>query len=632
MNYIIQGHFCAYLCRDCREDLSQVTVRLYRPDGNATDRIVSDPKETLQVLDEKAVKAKAKRLLAEASTNQQGNFTFKLNGEKQKYNGEAVEVDVLVKSVPNQKKQKKKHDPVQFTITVWQPKWRERTNDLVAVWDYCLSARFWCGIRSLFDAWVICGRIVDCENKQQPVIGVKVTAFDADWLQDDKLGSATTDSTGHFRIDYTSIDFKQTFLSPVINVETPFPPFNSGPDVYFTVESGGGTPLLEETRSDGKQGSRKDIGHCFCIELCVEGPEEDDDDLFASAWVGIGSALIIPDGSGLNDFDSEGHAVTGGIEHALTGTIQMTGQAPRTQNGNPLEYRFRISETPSTNGTAPLPESAFTKTVGVDAGLFANTYVGQMWRYNPTFKIVKIIATQADIDADGWLDVNKSILRTFTDDPTLNPSELSTPGLWQWVDRDELMAIDTNALTSVPDVPDGVAEAGEPVPVANRLDPTDIEKVAIRFEIREVIDKPNGIFSFLPGSGQTLNALVINNNKAFMKIALKEHLTSGNSCDGLGGEVHTVFTVNHQFLEDVSVRVRSNNGAVNKSLTDTFVPLVNNNSNANHHHNNNNLKVGDATDLIKCAYRVTLTVQRRLHTGNSKVLPNHVDTLFCYMP
>ena len=102
---------------------------------------------------------------------------------------------------------------------------------MLAGWDYCLPARFWCALRSLFDAWVICGHVTVCDTKE-PVEGVKVFAFDRDWLQDDPLGFGVTDAAGHFRIDYTGADFRRgTF----INIE-----LFGGPDVYFRIESGFG--------------------------------------------------------------------------------------------------------------------------------------------------------------------------------------------------------------------------------------------------------------------------------------------------------------------------------------------------------------------------------------------------------
>jgi hypothetical protein len=54
-------------------------------------------------------------------------------------------------------------------------------------------------VRSRFGAWVICGRVTVCDTGA-PVAAVKVSAFDVDWLQDDPLGAAITDTNGKFRI------------------------------------------------------------------------------------------------------------------------------------------------------------------------------------------------------------------------------------------------------------------------------------------------------------------------------------------------------------------------------------------------------------------------------------------------
>jgi len=51
-----------------------------------------------------------------------------------------------------------------------------------------------------------------CSTKT-PVAGVKVRAFDVDWLQDDDL-VGDNDGSGKFRIDYLADDFKTTIFSP----------------------------------------------------------------------------------------------------------------------------------------------------------------------------------------------------------------------------------------------------------------------------------------------------------------------------------------------------------------------------------------------------------------------------------
>mgnify|MGYP001097118702 CR=1 FL=1 len=93
---------------------------------------------------------------------------------------------------------------------------------------------------------------------------VRVTAFDADWIQDDELGSTLTDAEGKFRINYARADFTRTPLSPIINLE------EGGPDLYFKLTTESGIPLLTEPKTQGMQPGRKNAGHCFFIEFTVE--------------------------------------------------------------------------------------------------------------------------------------------------------------------------------------------------------------------------------------------------------------------------------------------------------------------------------------------------------------------------
>jgi len=627
--FILKGNICGDLCADCREPLYGSIIRFYRVENLETSvvAVVAPPKTTLQVLDEKAVKAKSKLLMAEAKIDEKGNYEAELDDSYHNYGGPLM-VDIVTKRVPNQKSDERA--PVQFTITVLQPEWRESANGLTFIWNYCLSTRFWCYIRSLFDAWVICGKIISCEDEETPIVGVKVTAFDADWLTDDELGSGTTDNQGHFRIDYTSKDFKQTFLSPIINVETPFPPYNSGPDVYFKVETVGGQIIYEEERPDGKKQGRKNIGHCFCIELCV--PIVPEQDVLASAWTGVGTAFTIPVGVDLNDFDTAGYA--GSLKYAITGSPRMTGQVAISSNnkalqGNPIEYRFRISDVTGVNGGADVAEANFDKTVGVTTGLFVRTKVGQMWYLGNPFKVVDVYAEQADLDAEGWLDVNKSVLRTFTDRADLNSADLTDPtehAKWNWVDLDGMMEFNTAPLTE--NTKPIVAKPGDAVPVAQRK---GIEKIAIRFEIREVIDKAANNFNYLPGSGQTLNAMLVNNTGALMEFDITQ--LAADPCGVLTGAIAAAYTVHHPHLEDVNINLKSNSGAVNSNLTGTNLPLTNNTNDALNHLSDSSLSITAApnnVNLVKCAYIATLSVKRRLHTGDGGVSTNHVQKAFYY--
>lgn len=264
MIYIFKGRLCGYICVDCPEPFSNLKVRLYRSSDRAmTARAVAKPKDTFAILSDDQVKEKASSLIAETETDAEGNFTFTLD-EKQRYEGGAFEVDVYCETVPRRKRTSKPPTPLQFSITTLQPEWRRTENGAIAAWDYCLPFRYWCLVRGRFGAWTICGRLTTCGRDPLPVPGATVSAFDADWLQDDPLGSAVTDADGRFRIDYARESFEKTLFSPLINFE-----WVGGPDVYFTAELAG-DQLLDENQWTGRTPGRENIGPCFCVDLCTE--------------------------------------------------------------------------------------------------------------------------------------------------------------------------------------------------------------------------------------------------------------------------------------------------------------------------------------------------------------------------
>ena len=249
MNYRFEGKLHAFICKECRQALAGTTVRLYRhqADQDVEVLVAAHPKETFTILENTDVEAKSDLLIAEASTNEQGEFTFDLNEEKHDYHGEAFEIDVRLASIPESGIESGR-EPVQFTITSLQPEWTEGDKKgyfVAEPWDYTISARLWCHLLAHFGIWVICGRFVTCEGKS-PLPGATVRAFDTDWIQDDPLGEDLTDGNGRFRIYYTSAQFKKTPFSPLINYEV-----ESGPDVYFQVEFGGDI-VLDEDRSVGR--------------------------------------------------------------------------------------------------------------------------------------------------------------------------------------------------------------------------------------------------------------------------------------------------------------------------------------------------------------------------------------------
>ena len=263
MTYIFRGQFSGAITPEFTEPLAGIMVRLYKHRGTeyVSSLTVVDPKETMEILPKDAIAAKASSLLAETKTDEEGKFVFTLH-EQTGYKGEALDIDLWLTNVPG-RKSNTHPPPIQVALTTMKPRWQQTDNKYKAEWEYCLPAEFWRDLRTRFDAWVICGRVV-AQKTQQPVSGIHVTAFDADWLQDDELGSALTDAEGKFRIDYTRADFTRTPLSPIINTE------EGGPDLYFKVNTPNGTVLLDEPKTKGQTPGRKNVGHFFFIEFNVE--------------------------------------------------------------------------------------------------------------------------------------------------------------------------------------------------------------------------------------------------------------------------------------------------------------------------------------------------------------------------
>jgi hypothetical protein len=608
MKNVFKGSLKGYLCEECFESLSEVEVLLYHPYNRdiIANSAVADAKETFHYVTEEEAKKRESLLIARTKTDSDGNFEFEID-DKFKYG--AFDIDFICGTVPPKPPVPKRNKPVQFHITTLIMQWRNSPEQDYSIfnWEHYISHKWWCYIRGrYFDAWVICGRLVNCKTSL-PIANATVTAFDADFLSDDNLGTATTDSDGHFRIDYTSIKFKQTFLSPFINIETdPGLPltFQSGPDVYFKAELAG-TNLVNET----KVNARKNVGYCLCTKLCSEvSVIPSDDTNFPSAWTGIGERFNSVFGLGPDDFDANGFA--GAEKYALYGVINLTGQAALKSAANrPIEYRFLVSHVTTPNNAASPAIGNFTKIVGVTPNLFASSTVIVLNKISsdPSLpSVIKVKSHQNDFDTEGWFDVNKSINRTLIN-LGLTPAHLSS---YQIIEEDTLISLNTAALTTAPSVPDGAADAGEAIPAANKI---PIEKIAIRFEIRESITN-NPIL----GSGRTLNSIVVNNNPVFMKLAIKE-LIETTLCSPISGDVHVNYTVYHPHLavNSTSLTIRKNSESTENNITIT--PFMDGSSMPSIDEIvKKELKINNPPTLAKCTYILRLRANIRLHNGDQE--------------
>jgi hypothetical protein len=560
MSHRFYGHLCGYLCDDCHEPLVKVRVRLYAPldDDRLQDRVSAAPKDTAAVLTPEQVQEKESRLLAEGETDGEGNFSIEL-GDQKRYGGGAFEVDVVVSHIEGQKRDSKQR-PVQAHLTTLQPEWGR---ELAWRWHYCIPARFWCWLRGLFDAWVICGWVGDCKSGKGAA-GLTVKAFDADWLTDDALGSDVTDAQGHFRIHYSRADFRKTFLSPLINVETPLP-WNSGPDVYFHVEAAGGALLIDEDRPDGHKPGRANAGPCLCVKLCLDGggTPPDTKPLFTS----VGMYLVKPVH---NHFTAAGLTTAGG--YAFTGGLELNGILPDGQASTAVKYRFRAAEyTPALGPVFDLTSAQLGAAVighlqfwywdtvladwSVDAvPFYVNNPGASVSIPQPGANPPVVVGTNADIDADGWVEV-----------PRINDFTQGGQGRFTR-DSDLLGVLRSDTLTSETIDLGGLA-AGQAVPVGDRRSPRTWK---LFFEAAEVA-APN-----TPVGADSLERIAIINlaytytrhpnwaptppvtTRQVVSVNMQQLLGGGGGCAKISDEVHALYTVYHPMARDVKVWIQGN--------------------------------------------------------------------------
>lgn len=541
--YIFRGRLCGTLCGDCFEPLSGVKVRLYRlrADQNATRLAVADPKTTLAVLNADQIEAKQKSLLGEFDTDDAGNFTAEL-GNQIEYAGEAFEIDVYCGTVPRRRPQPPPRGPVQFSITTVQPQWRERENGLLAAWDYCLPPRFWCLIRALFDAWVICGRVTVCATEQSAE-GVKVFAFDRDWLADDPLGFGLTDASGHFRIDYIGADFRH---GTWINVE-----LIGGPDVYFRIESMGGDVLLNEPSSQGRSAGRENIGPCFCVDLCVK-----DVPVVRHAWfTRVGDFNIYSDISSATGLTMSAQPAGfpnqhGGPGFAFWESLKLVGDCPTTHPSGGQAMRYRFLRRPAGSAVAPAPVTGATMVDAVKVGTRpvpwnfgagVNTYPQDVYVAGSGGYVGPMPAPlpppPPGSPPGSWGSMPALILQPDSLGWVTMPPDATNQGF-----SGALLRLNSTSLA-----PGGVAPgpgAGNPVLPAN-------QKNGLDFEIIYEAEPVSGPAPTGPTLTNALDRIHINNWIEVAELSLDQFTAPGaDACSGITNAVDIRYTMDHELVAD----------------------------------------------------------------------------------
>jgi len=601
MRYTLKGTLSGSLCADCPEAIANAKLFAFLANGKEQEKATTDPKTSLDVITGQQFEDREGQVLGSTLTNQEGQYQLQLEKLKP---GTTITLIIELNEVPGQKKASK--TPVFVVVNTFTP---FEGNTQEAEFTYVLPSKFWCMIRGLFDAWVICGTVLDCSTKRPAPAGLKVTAMDADFLQDDKLGETFTQTGGRFRIDYTSADFKKTFLSPFINLETPFSN-NFGPDVYFTVQDRDGNFLIKETKQDGRQPGRKDVTPCLCIKLCLELPEIV---TTGSAWNRIGDVFDLPDSAGLNDITPNGMGqINGtGIEYALAGNLTLKGTLGLSSsgiplNGNPIQYRFRVWDNSTlTNDQPNAPESNFTKVIGREIALqpfkVGNVYfkLGNQ----QSGRSYEIFAKQEDLLPDGWVDVNQ-IIRREMQDQTNSVPDFTDPD-WQFFPFiDSLISFNVGSIIPLTEI--SSVEAGQDIPANEQPAKTTI---GILFEVQEI---NNGVAVPLNSNGRILNALVIDNTRGTASV--KASGRGSGSCERLNVFPGIDCTFYHPYLNETDnrnfLRIRSNDGTFNQEILPNPVP------NNPFVRQNMAIPVPAGTKPPACTYTIKVRAYLRLHNGD----------------
>lgn len=596
MNYTIHAKLSGYICCESVEPVANTLVRFYRTRGTKETTIAAtaNPKQTFRPLTNAQIKQKASRLIAEVETDDHGRAT--INIDEKAYNGGPVEIDIYCKNVPGQDPDKA-YPPRQFSITTLQPAWRQTGKSIIAAWDHQIHHRYWCLIRSLLGAWVICGRVVRCDT-QEPVGGVRVYGFDRDWLQDDALGSGVTDANGYFRIDYTKPDFTP---GTVIDVE-----LFGGPDVYFHIRTLSNAPLLIEAPSRGRDPGRNNIGPCYCVNLCIDKkapPENDPLAVFTHVGAYHYPTQIhsTPGTSGLTITD----------DRAFFRNIRLNGILPKRLNGNPMEYQFRVREINS-SGT---PISGWNV---IALNQIANTKIGHLERWAPAYagdpNPIKTTNYMVKQGAAGPNEIKATVVNDWIRVP--QESNIFGPeGFFQ--PNGNMIRLNTRTLSAFTHVDltglktgDSSTSTGQPL-VTNRY-------FSIEMRVREVGNVGAGTAAGICNNIAVNNTLydnilrhptwmpqTVSNQLAVVMVDIDQ--LKNNGCTEIIDKLDVIYTAAHPTLGQVGISMTGPGGPYSFTLPPAPAP-------GDHH--------GTATpnfvvsNLAPCSYVVNMRVQILLTNGD----------------
>ncbi len=533
------GRLFGSLADDHSQPLADARVRVYRLQGDGP------PLDPAEPLTPEVVQRKEKLLVAEAELDTQGGFALDLGDDQE------VELDVRV-AAPGEKEAR------QFTLTRLDAAALRRGSLEHAISPEVLKA-------IIFPRRMIYGRITAC-GSQQGMAGLKVSAFDDDWIQDDALGSATTDASGNYVIYYTSAQYKRTPLSPFINVDTPLGA-DAGPEVYFRIEGPAGT-LLTEPSTRGSAPDRRNAAPIFRVDLCVTGKVEEPPVVLAvdPMFLRAGQYRVNP---GHADFTATG--LTGhGEGFAFTGAVALEGNLPDATAPTAMEYRFLAREYANPDGTGALGPA-----VELDETRLAPTQIGWLVYYDyhadtdsyvpestpfwaggapAQVTVHRSAAHGGDVPVDvstpikagGWIEV-----------PRINNLVVGGTGRFEAWHKD-MAILRTDTLTSQTidlRTPAPALVAGKPVPAGKRAAPHVFQ---ITFQARKVGTVPVTLSNVLARISM-INATFLydvhpnwsghpGDSRAVVSVNVKEVIDAGGGCGKVNNLVNVLYTVYHPFI------------------------------------------------------------------------------------
>ncbi len=609
MKFVIKGNLRGLLCSDCELPINGTSVKIYKPaaDSRETMLVVADAKQTFHQTSADELKAKAKLFIGEGQLQENGDFEVDL-GDRSGYDGGALEIDWYcgtgpIKIGPGPRKEL----DLQFHITTLQPMWQGNKGDTqFAYFEYSIDSKWFCRILSLFDIWVVCGIVTDCETRK-PISGVRVFAYDVDLIQDDTLGDSYTDANGKFTIVYPGDNFRKTLLSPWLNIEWP-----AGPDYYFRIESSSGTVLLSEDRTRGRQADRHNAHNCFCVKLCVKGgPGVSDVPWFTS--VGNFSITSDIDAAGKTQIAKFG---AGGVGYGFFGSVKLGGYATKrvpTAPGSALYYRFLYS----------LDNVNFTK---ITTAQMENTALKVAtrqitWHGGVAFQDVVIDINQpasvpdsipadnyplpiADHvlhpDADGWVRV---------DQPALDNGFYGS-----------LFYLNTNTILA-----GGDASVGQSAGAA--VSGPDQKNGAMLYIQFQTTDDPSNPASPNLKTQVLVGQIYVNNWNEVTLVKLEELYAGGGSgCTPVQTQAHIDYTVDHELIAGWNLSIWSNATGSVGGLPSGNVPRG----------VAAQLNLATAAGITpafatwpSCAYELKLNTVRKLTTGEYNDVWKSNPVLFC---